>query len=135
MKPRLGTLVLGTMWMVGCRGPRTLETRIGTHRTEYLQAQAVKAGDQWQVELTLPAGTWTVIPGEAQAVELVPGTPRATLRWRVLPERWRHQDKPFEFTLQGEGGMALRMSVKYPNTVPGGVVFLLDVLSRSSVRF
>jgi len=113
----------------GCSGPRQLETSLGGRRAESLKAEARKVDGRWHVELRLPAGHWRVDPQEGQSVQVLPGEPCSTLRWEVDPDRWTQQDRPFRFTLIGDGGLSLPMAVHYPNTLPRGVVILLEVLS------
>jgi hypothetical protein len=86
---------------------------------------------RWRVTLLLPAGEWNVLPEEDQPIELVPGTPRATLRWTVTPERWSRQDKLFRFQLRGATGGVFRMSVVYPPTINAPNRFLLEVLGQA----
>jgi len=105
------SLLLGIQ---GCHGPKTLETRIGTHKTESLVAEAEWTGDCWQVSLVLPAGNWKVEPVESQSYEMIAGDPRATLRWSVTPGRWANFKKPFVFELAGEGGIRIPLTVRYP---------------------
>jgi hypothetical protein len=112
-----------------CSGPKRLETSLGGRRAESLTAEARKIDGRWQVELLLPAGHWRVETQEGQAVQVLPGEPRSTLRWVVDSDRWSQQDRPFRFTLTGEGGLGLSMSVRYPNTLPRGLVVLLEVLT------
>ncbi len=50
---------------------------------------------------------------------IVPDKPRATLRWKVAPDRWSQQDRPFTFDLVGEGGLRLSLAERYPNALPG----------------
>ena len=102
-----------------CSGPRQLETSLGGRPLEELRATATKAGDRWQCELQLPLGVWRVETREAQDVEIIPDKPRATLRWKVAPDRWSQQDRPFTFDLVGEGGLRLSLVVRYPNSLPG----------------
>ncbi len=111
---------------LACSGPRRLETRLGGRSMEDLRAEARKVEGRWQVELLLPAGTWTVETEEGQIFDLIPNAPRATLRWTVAPDRWSQQDRPFRFDLVGAGGLRLSFSVVYPNTLPGGNV-MVDV--------
>ena len=51
----------------------------------------------------------------------------------VDSERWNQQDRPFRFTLVGEGGLSLSMSVRYPNILPRGMVVLLQVLTGRAI--
>ncbi len=113
----LGLLLLAGF--SGCSGPRHLETSLGGRPVEHLRATATKADGQWQCELQLPLGVWLVETREAQDLEIVPAKPRATLRWKVAPDRWSQQDRPFTFDLVGEGGLRLSLVVRYPNSLPG----------------
>jgi hypothetical protein len=97
----------------------------GRQLTE-LSAEARKVEGQWLCELRLPVGIWRVETTEGQSLEVLPGEPRATLRWKVAPDRWSQQDRPFLFDLVGEGGLRLAFSVRYPNSLPGGE-FTLNV--------
>lgn len=120
--PRL-TALLGLALvcaMFACSGSRHLETRLGGRAMEDLRAEAHKVDGRWQVELLLPAGRWTVEPQEGQACDLLPNEPRATLRWKVAPDRWAQQNRPFRFDLVGASGLRLSFSVIYPNSLPGG---------------
>jgi hypothetical protein len=119
-------LVLGGL---ACTGPKHLDTTLGGRRADSLVAEARKVDGRWQVELLLPVGQWQVEVEEAQAVQVLPGDPRATLRWVVDGDRWRQQDRPFRFTLMGAGGLRLPMAVRYPNTLPKGLAVLLEVIS------
>lgn len=112
-----------------CSGPKRLEISLGGHRAESLNAEARKIEGRWQVELLLPAGHWRVDPQEGQTVQILPGEPCSTLRWVVDADRWSQQDRPFRFTLIGDGGLSLPMSVRYPNTLPRVVGVVLQVLS------
>jgi hypothetical protein len=93
---------------------------------EDLRAVANKVDGRWQVQLQLPVGKWRLETGEDQAFEIIPGEPRATLRWTVAPDRWSQQDRLFHFDLVGENGMRLSLSVRYPNTLPAQSL-VLDV--------
>jgi hypothetical protein len=132
---RTAHALLGLALTVGCVGPKGLETRVDSRRTETYQAEAEKLEGRWQVSFLLPAGEWTVLPEEEQPFLIVPGSPRATLRWTVAPERWTRQDKPFRFRLKGAAGGEMSLSVTYPPTVPGPVRFLLEVLGYSGLAF
>ncbi|MFN7958138.1 MAG: hypothetical protein U0P46_07460 [Holophagaceae bacterium] len=72
------------------------------------------------MELLLPEGPWRVETPEAQSFDLLPGEPRATLRWTVAPDRWSLQDRPFRFDLIEPEGLRLSLAVIYPNSLPGG---------------
>jgi len=111
---------------LACSGPRRLETRLGGRSMEDLRAEARKVEGRWQVELLLPAGNWKVETEEGQTFDMIPNEPRATLRWKVAPDRWSQQDRPLRFDLVGAGGLRLSFSVVYPNTLPGGNV-MVDV--------
>jgi len=132
---RTGGVLVGLALAAGCRGPRVLETRLDTVRTETYQAEAEKLEGRWQVSLRLPAGDWTVLPEEEQPFRVETGSPRATLRWMVAPGRWARQDQPFRFRLKGAAGGEVHLSVTYPPTLAGPVRFMLEVLGRSSVAF
>ncbi len=121
MTPRAKTMfaVLLLAGFTACSGPRQLETSLGGRPLEELRATATKAGDRWLCELQLPLGVWRVETREAQDAEIVPDRPRATLRWKVAPDRWSQQDRPFMFDLVGEGGLRLSLTVRYPNSLPG----------------
>jgi len=67
----------------------------------------------------LRVSCWWAETAEGQDLEILPGEPRATLRWTVAPDRWAQQDRPFRFDLVGESGLRLSLAVRYPNTVPG----------------
>jgi len=105
--------------LAACSGPRRLETSLGGRPVEDLRATATKVEGQWRCELQLPLGQWRIETREAQEVEIVPGAARATLRWRVAPDRWSQQDRPFSFDLVGESGLRLSLAVRYPNSLPG----------------
>lgn len=128
-KPAVVCLAVLLLAGPACSGPKRLEMSLGGRRADSLKADTHKIEGRWQVELLLPAGHWRVDPQEGQSVQVLPGEPRTTLRWVVDPERWNQQDRPFRFTLIGEGGLSLPMSVRYPNTLPRGMVVLLQVLS------
>lgn len=128
-KRAIGGLTILLLTGLACSGPKQLETRFGMRRSESLTAEARKIEGRWQVELLLPTGHWRVDPQEGQLVQVLPGEPCSTLRWVVDPDRWVQQDRPFRFTLIGEGGLSLSMSVRYPNTLPRSMVILLSVLS------
>ena len=122
----LGAALALSWGTLACSGPRPLETRLGGRSMEDLRAEALKVEGRWQVTLKLPAGRWRVETAEGQELLLEPGEPRGTLRWKVAPDRWSQQDRPFRFDLVGEDGLRLSLSVTYPNTLPGGN-FMLDV--------
>ncbi len=124
------TLFTGTLFFLGCNSPHTLETRIGTHRSEDLKATASKEFDHWNVEVELPLGNWAVKPNEDQAVELVPGPVKSTLRWKVAPDRWAHTEKPFIFELIPDTGAPIVISVSYSQLKAGDLIGLtLEMLS------
>ncbi|MBI4911586.1 MAG: hypothetical protein HY823_02510 [Acidobacteria bacterium] len=109
------SLVLGALLACcACQGPRTLEARIHGRAVATLAATATRRGDHWIVELPLPAGAWRAETEESQAMEVVPGSPRGTLRWSVSPERWNHRDKPLHLKLIPETGPPLELDLKYP---------------------
>ncbi len=87
---------------------------------EELHAEARKIEGQWCCQLKLPLGSWRAETAEGQDLEVLPGEPRATLRWKVAPDRWSQQDRPFLFDLVGKDGMRLSLSVRYPSSLPGG---------------
>ena len=118
---------------LACTGPQQLETSVGTRRSETLTAEATKVNGRWRVELRLPVGHWQVVPEEEQTFHLVPGEPRSLLVWTVAPDRWAMQDRPFRFTLVGEGGLTIAMSVRYPNTLPPALSVLLEIFGRGAV--
>ena len=60
--------------------------------------------------------------------EVLQNEPRATLRWKVAPDRWAQQDRPFRFDLVGEAGLRLPLAVRYPNTLPKAAEVVLQVL-------
>ncbi len=93
-------------------GPKHLETRVDARRAETLQAECRKVEGRWEVSLRLPAGHWAVGVDEAQPFELLPGEPRATLRWRVEAERWR-QARPVTFTIASDT-VRMELRVRYP---------------------
>jgi len=112
-----GLVLLWPLLLVGataCHPPRTLETRFGTRLTESLQARAERIQEGWRVSLPLPAGNWKVEPFEAQAFDLVPGEPSATLQWTVVDARWANFQKPFVFELVDTEGRRLPMTIRYP---------------------
>jgi len=109
---------------LACSGPRHLETRLGNRAMEELRAKAQHVDGRWQVELLLPAGRWQVESAESQSFDLLPNEPRATLRWTVAPDRWSQQDRPCRFDLVGETGLRLSFSVVYPNSLPGGFLWV-----------
>ena len=111
-----------------CGGPRTLETTLGGRAVDSLQAQALKVDGQWQCELVLPLGHWRVETAEGQTLEVLQNEPRATLQWKVAPDRWAQQDRPFRFDLVGEAGLRLSLAVRYPNTLPKAAEVVLQVL-------
>lgn len=119
-----------------CSGPRHLETQLGGRPVEDLKAEARKVEGRWQVELLLPAGRWRIETPEAQSFDLLPGEPRATLRWTVAPDRWSQQDRPFRFDLIGAEGLNLSFAVTYPNSLAGGnaMVELWRILSGEVKR-
>jgi hypothetical protein len=123
--PKVGVILLALV-PLACSGPRRLETRLGGRSLDDLRAEARKVEGRWRVELLLPAGKWMVQTQEGQTFDLIPDTPRATLRWTVAPDRWSQQDRPFHFDLVGEGNLRLSFSVLYPNTLPGQS-FMVDV--------
>jgi hypothetical protein len=92
---------------------------MGGRPMESLRADARKVDGQWHCEMRLPLGRWRVETSEGQTFDITPGEPRATLRWKVAPDRWAQQDRPLVFDLVGEGDLRLSLSVRYPNTVPG----------------
>ena len=132
---RGSALALGLLAAVGCTNHRSLETRVGSRRTESYQAEAEHVDGQWRVSLALPAGEWSVHPEEDQPFEIVPGSPRSTLIWRVQPDRWSRQDRPFGFLLRGPGGQEIHMSVAYPHVLGKVSRFVLMVLGQSRARF
>lgn len=95
------------------------------------RAVARKVDGQWWCELKLPLGQWLVEAGEAQDLDMLPNGPRTTLRWKVAPDRWAQQDRPFRFDLVGEKGLRLSLSVRYLNTLPGQSL-VLDVFRSLS---
>jgi hypothetical protein len=117
--------------LTACGGSRRLETTLAGRPVEHLTALARKQEGRWRVELLLPVGRWRVETAEGQDVEILPGEPRATLRWTVAPDRWAQQDRPFRFDLVGESGLRLSLAVRYPNTVPGQSL-VLDVFRAVS---
>ncbi|WP_243303359.1 hypothetical protein [Geothrix oryzisoli] len=117
--------------LAACGGPRRLETTLAGRRVEQLTALARKQDGRWRVELLLPVGHWRAETAEGQDLEILPGEPRATLRWTVAPDRWAQQDRPFRFDLVGESGLRLSLAVRYPNTVPGQSL-VLDVFRAVS---
>jgi hypothetical protein len=124
-------LLLVTLGLAACSGPRRLETRLGGRPLEDLRAEARQVEGLWQVDLLLPVGHWNVETDEHQPFSLLPNEPRATLRWTVAPDRWSQQDRPFRFDLVGEGGLRLSFSVLYPNTLPKAAEVVLQVLRGS----
>ena len=116
-KATLAVLLL--LGLAACSGPRRLETSLGGRPVEDLRATATKVEGRWQCDLQLPLGVWRVETREAQDVEMISAKPRATLRWKVAPDRWSQQDRPFTFDLVGEGGLRLSLVVRYPNSLPG----------------
>jgi hypothetical protein len=132
MTPRvLSTLAVLLVGLVACSGQRRLETTMGGRPLEYLQAEARKIDGQWWCELRLPLGQWRVETEEGQTFDLLPGEPRATLRWKVAPDRWVQQDRPFRFDLVGENGLRLSLSVRYPHTLPKAAEAVLQVFRGS----
>ena len=120
MSKRIPTLALLLLaGLVACSGPRQLDTSMGGRQMEEFRAEARKVEGQWWCELQLPLGIWRVETAEGQTLEILPGQPRATLRWKVAPDRWSQQDRPFTFDLVGEGGLRLSLVVRYPNSLPG----------------
>lgn len=115
-----GSALLLALMPLACSGPRRLETRMGGRAMEDLRAEARQVEGRCQVELLLPAGHWQVETQEGQVFEILPGEPRATLRWTVAPDRLAQQERPFRFDLVGESGLRLSFAVIYPNTLPGG---------------
>jgi len=99
---------------LGCRHPRTLETRSGLHETVSLQAEAIPTEKGWDISLPLPQGTWKIEPFEDQAFSVLPGEPASTLKWTVSPPRWENHQKPFVFELVGADGRRLPMTIRYP---------------------
>ncbi len=99
---------------------------MGGREMEGFRAEARKVDGQRWCELKLPLGHWRAETEEGQALDLLPDEPRATLRWKVTPDRWAQQDRPFRFDLVGEKGLRLSLSVRYPNTLPGQSL-VLDV--------
>ncbi len=132
MSKRIPTLALLLLaGLVACSGPRQLDTSMGGRQMEEFRAEARKVEGQWWCELQLPLGIWRVETAEGQTLEILPGQPRATLRWKVAPDRWSQQDRPFLLDLVGENGMRLSLSVRYPSSLPGGA-FTLNVFRMLS---
>ena len=133
MAPR-ALQVLTMLLLLGlgaCAGPKKLETTMGGRQMENLHADARKIDGQWWCEMQLPLGQWRAETVEGQAFDLVPGEPRATLRWKVAPDRWSQQDRPFKFDLVGASGLRLSLSVRYPNTLPKAVEVVLQIFRGS----
>jgi hypothetical protein len=126
-------VLLSLAGLAACGGPRKLETTLAGRPVEHLAAHARKQDGRWRVELLLPVGHWRVETVEGQDLEILPGEPRATLRWTVAPDRWAQQDRPFRFDLVGASGLRLSLAVRYPNTVPGQSL-VLDVFRALSGR-
>ena len=122
--------VLLCLSSLACSNPKQLETSVGTRRSESLVAEAKKVDGRWRVELRLPVGHWKVVPEEDQTFHVAPGEPRSVLVWTVAPDRWAMQDRPFRFTLVGQGGESIAMSVRYPSTLPHAVAVLLEIIAR-----
>ena len=127
-RQRLGAALLCLGLLGGCSAHRNLETRINNQPAESLRAEARKVEGRWQVSLPLPVGDWRIETGEAQPFELLPGSPRQTLRWTVAPERWDRRDRPFTFSLKGKEGLEIPLSVKYGSLFNGPGTFFLEVL-------
>lgn len=129
--------IASTMLMflvLGCSGPKQLETRLNNRKTVSLKAEAIKENGQWKVEMKLPAGKWKVVPEEEQRFQIVDGDPISTMRWEVSWERWNQQDKPFRFSLESNSGLPIYISVKYPNFVNQGQILLLGIFGASAAR-
>ena len=125
-------LALPVIVLLAC-GPRRLETTVMGRKTQSLVALAEKQEGRWQVSLRLPAGNWSVsAPQEPQAVEVVPGSPFATARWTVSPERWRNTDRPLLLNLCSPEGQTLEFSITYAPMGPGSM-YWLSALIRSGV--
>ena len=89
MSKRIPTLALLLLaGLVACSGPRQLDTSMGGRQMEEFRAEARKVEGQWWCELKLPLGHWRAETEEGQALDILPGGPRATLRWKVTPDRW-----------------------------------------------
>jgi hypothetical protein len=97
---------------------------MGGRQMEEFRAVARKVEGRWWCELRLPLGTWRIETAEGQNVEILSGEPRATLQWKVAPDRWSQQDRPFYFDLIGENNLRLSFSVRYPSSLPGGELTL-----------
>jgi hypothetical protein len=97
----------------GCRH-HTLTPSIGGRPAQTIRAEARKAEDGWVVTMPLPLGAWTPkAVGEEQAMDVVVLDGKASLRWKVRPERWANSDRPFTFQLVGAEGRTIDMSVTY----------------------
>lgn len=120
--------------VLGCSGPKQLETRLNNRKTVSLKAEAVRENGQWKVEMKLPAGKWKVIPEEEQRFQIIEGDPNSTMRWEVSWERWNQQDKPFRFALESPSGLPIYISVKYPNIANQGQILLLGLLGANATR-
>lgn len=103
-------------------------------RTQSLVALAEKQEGRWQVSLQLPGGNWAVsAPQEPQAIDVVPGSPSATARWTVSPERWRNTDRPLRLNLRSPEGQTLEFTITYASMGSGAVQWLY-ALARSGAR-
>ena len=130
MKPHLLFFLLASLLLVGCKGPRDLQTKVNNRPIDNLTASAQMENGLWVIEMNLPIGNWTIKTEEDQLYEIIKGDPKSALRWKVSPERWSNKGKPFNFQLFPESGQPMYCSVKYVSRpgVTGTVVYLMGEL-------
>ena len=132
MRAHLYFFSLATILLIGCKGPRDLQTQINNRPVDNLTAIAQKENDQWVIEMNLPLGNWTIKTEEDQSYEITRGDPKSTFRWKVSPERWSNKEKPFIFQLVPEYGQPMYCSVKYVSRpgATGNVIYILGEISK-----
>lgn len=123
------TLLPVLMPAIGCRH-RILTPSIGGRPAQTIQADARKIDGTWVVTLPLPLGNWSPkAVGEEQAMEVVTLEGRASVRWKVRPERWANSDRPFAFVLVGDEERKIEMSVTY-TLFSRGTQSILNILAH-----
>jgi hypothetical protein len=129
------SILIAGVFFLNCNAPHNLETRIGSHRAEGITATAKKEFDYWIVDMELPIGEWVVKPNEDQPIEMLPGSPKSRLRWKVSPERWANREKPFIMELISRSGSPIHISIRYTQLTAGDFVALTVELFRISLWF